>query len=320
MIDVCLLGTGGTMPLPDRALTSLLIRFNGSSFLVDCGEGTQVQLRRAGLSMHDIDVILITHFHADHVTGLPGLLLSMAKSERTEPVTIIAPKGASRVIACLCVTAPVMPFEINIFELDAQSHAFDIKGLKIFARLLDHSVTCFGYSFELARSGKFHPDKARELGIAVENWKRLQRGESVDTDGRTITPDMVMGEPRKGIKLAYCTDTRPTGSMEQLARGCDLFICEGMYAEDNKLKKAREKKHMLFSEAQKAPMCSGFGLRISARRSMIRINTKRMRGGFLRTRLSPMILKGSNSILRNIKALPKAISEVLCNFLSQAAC
>lgn len=249
MIDVCLLGTGGTMPLPQRALTSLCLRYNGSLFLTDCGEGTQVQLRKSGFSMHDIDVILITHFHADHVTGLQGLLLSMSKSERKQPVEIIAPQGARHIINALCITAPAMPFDVRITELTKPNEHFSIKGLDIQAQLAEHSVICYAYSFTLHRSGKFDPKRAIEAGIDVCFWRDLQNGQSIEHNGRLFTPDMVLGSPRKGIKVTYCTDTRPTASLAALAKDSDLFICEGMYADEDKQQMTKEKKHMTFAEA-----------------------------------------------------------------------
>lgn len=245
MIKVTLLGTGGTMPLPERALTALCVRYQGHNFLIDCGEGTQVQLRRAGISIHDIDVILITHFHADHVTGLQGLLLSMSKSERKETVRIIAPKGAADIIRCLCVTAPAMPFPINIIEIVKTYDTFDLFGMKVAAQKAEHSVVCYAYSMQIERRGRFMPERAMALGIDKNKWKLLQQGQIVDG----ISPNDVLGAPRKGLKLTYCTDTRPTAALTELAIGSDLFICEGMYADMEKLSMAREKKHMMFSEA-----------------------------------------------------------------------
>ena len=117
MLDICLLGTGGMMPLPGRWLTSLALRFNGSCMLIDCGEGTQIAMKRAGISSKPFDVICFTHFHADHISGLPGLLLSMGNAERTEPLTIIGPKGVERVVNSLRVIAPELPFDIKFIEL-----------------------------------------------------------------------------------------------------------------------------------------------------------------------------------------------------------
>ena len=257
MLDVILLGTGGTMPLPDRALTSLLLRVGGGNILVDCGEGTQVQLRRCGASMHDIDHILITHFHADHVTGLCGLLLSMSKCERKAPVTIVTPKGGAYIIRCLCVTIPKMPFEIRVTELDGEREEFCAGMLTVTAQSAHHSVPCYAYSFDLKRAGRFDPEAAERLGVEKKLWKTLQRGEIVRLPERTVTPDMVMGAPRKGLKVTYITDTRPSKKLEELARGSDLLVCEGMYADEEKLPMAKEKKHMIFSEASAIASSSG---------------------------------------------------------------
>lgn len=249
MIDVCLLGTGGMMPLPHRALTSLMLRYNGMNVLIDCGEGTQVAIKQQGWSVKPIDVICFTHFHADHISGLPGLLLTLGNAERTEPVTMIGPKRLEKIVNALRMIAPELPFPIRFIELEEDKESFTFNGLRINAFKVQHNITCYGYSIELDRAGKFDVDKAKELGVPMQFWSRLQKGEAVQHEGKSFTPDMVLGAPRKGIKLTYCTDSRPTKGIVENAAGSDLFICEGMYGEPDKENKAREYKHMTFYEA-----------------------------------------------------------------------
>jgi ribonuclease Z len=249
MLDVCLLGTAGMMPLPYRWLTSLMLRYNGSSLLIDCGEGTQIAIKEQGLSFHPIDIICLTHFHADHISGLPGLLLTMGNADRTEPLTIIGPKGLERVIGAVRVIAPELPFEIKCIEMTQQDEYFEINGYHIHAFKAKHNVPCYGYSAEIKRAGKFSVDRAKEQEIPMKLWSRLQKGEVIEMDGITYTPDMVLGPQRKGIKLTYCTDNRPTEAIVEAAKESDLFICEGMYAEKDKLVKAKQNKHMTFYEA-----------------------------------------------------------------------
>ena len=249
MLDVCLLGSGGMMPLPYRWLTALMMRYNGSSVLIDCGEGTQIAVKEKGWSFKPIDVICFTHFHGDHISGLPGLLLTMGNAERTEPLTLVGPKGLERVVNALRVIAPELPFPIEFIELTKAEEELELNGYHIKAFRVNHNVTCYGYSIEIKRAGKFNLEKAQSLNIPKNYWNRLQKGETI-TDGDTVyTPDMVMGAPRKGIKLVYCTDTRPTESIARNAKGADLFICEGMYGEKDKQAKAVTNKHMTFYEA-----------------------------------------------------------------------
>lgn len=249
MLDVCLLGSGGMMPLPYRWLTALMMRCNGSSVLIDCGEGTQIAVKEKGWSFKPIDVICFTHFHGDHISGLPGLLLTMGNAERTEPLTLVGPKGLERVVNALRVIAPELPFPIEFIELTKAEEELELNGYHIKAFRVNHNVTCYGYSIEIKRAGKFNLEKAQSLNIPKNYWNHLQKGETI-TDGDTVyTPDMVMGAPRKGIKLVYCTDTRPTESIARNAKGADLFICEGMYGEKDKQVKAVTNKHMTFYEA-----------------------------------------------------------------------
>mgnify|MGYP000175741557 FL=1 len=249
MLDVCLLGTGGMMPLPYRALTSLMVRCNGMNVLIDCGEGTQVSIKQQGWSVKPIDVICFTHFHADHISGLPGLLLTLGNAERREPVTMIGPKRLEKIVNALRMIAPELPFPIRFIELENDQESFEFNGMRINAYKVNHNITCYGYSLEIDRAGKFDVEKAKRLEIPMPLWSRLQKGETIRDETGIYTPDMVLGEPRKGIKLTYCTDSRPTKTIVENAKGSDLFICEGMYGEPEKEKKAKEYKHMTFYEA-----------------------------------------------------------------------
>lgn len=249
MFDICLLGTGGMMPLPRRFLTSLMCRYNGSNILIDCGEGTQVAIKQKGWSFKPIDVICFTHYHADHISGLPGLLLTLGNAERTKPLTMIGPKGLTRVVNSLRTIAPELPFDIEFIELTENYQTIQFEEYRINAFKVKHNVTCYGYSIEIDRIGKFNAEKAKELNIPIQNWSILQKGEEVVVEGVKYTPDMVMGAPRKGLKVTYSTDTRPVDSIVEAAKNADLFICEGMYGEPDKDVKAREYKHMTFREA-----------------------------------------------------------------------
>ncbi|MCR4908987.1 MAG: ribonuclease Z [Lachnospiraceae bacterium] len=249
MLDVCLLGCGGMMPLPHRWLTSLLLRFNGNNMLIDCGEGTQIAMREKGWSPKPIGLICFTHFHADHISGLPGLILTMGNAERHEPLRIVGPKGVEGICRALLTIAPDIPFPIEYQELSGDTE-FVWNGYRINAFRVRHNITCYGYSVDIDRAGRFDAERAKEFNIPLKLWRFLQKGETVeDEEGRVYKPELVMGPPRKGIKVTYCTDTRPTEAIVRYAHHSDLFICEGMYGESDKDAKAREHKHMTFYEA-----------------------------------------------------------------------
>lgn len=249
MLDVALLGTGGMMPLPNRFLTSLLCRFNGKMLLIDCGEGTQVTNKMLGWGFKSIDVICITHFHGDHVTGLTGMLLTIGNANRQEPLTIVGPKGLREVCEGLLVVARDLPFSIDYIELEKDVEEIVIGDFKIGAIKGDHKLTCYGYSIEILRKGKFNLKKANENQIPKEIWSLLQKGQRVILENREFLPSMVLDNDRQGIKVSYITDTRPRPEMIKFIKDSDLFICEGIYGEDEKLPKAIEYKHMLYSEA-----------------------------------------------------------------------
>lgn len=249
MLDVCLLGCGGMMPLPGRWLTSLMTRYNGSSLLIDCGEGTQVAVKEKGWSFKPIDTICFTHYHGDHISGLPGLLLTMGNAERTEPLTLIGPRGLERVVNALRVIAPELPFPLEFHEIQGPEQTFERKGYRIRAFRVNHNVLCYGYSIEIDRAGRFDVERAKASGVPMKLWSRLQKGECIEAEGKTYRPEDVLGPQRKGLKVTYCTDTRPVDSIWQHGKDSDLFICEGMYGEPDKTQKAIGYKHMTFLEA-----------------------------------------------------------------------
>lgn len=268
MIDIALLGTGGSMPMPDRFLSSLLLKFKGRKILVDCGEGTQVSMRILKWGFKSIDIICLTHKHGDHILGLPGLLSTVGNSERTEPMTIIGPEGIGKIIEGLMVAVPYLPYDINLVEVSRTSIMvnFSSQGIEIMESTdgssqhtdliistleLEHSSPCIGYNFYVPRNPKFNPEKAISYGIPKSLWKNLQIGETVVYNGNTIEPHQVLEGNRKGIKLSYITDTRPTDTIPDFIKESDLFICEGTYGSKEDKERAITNQHMTFSEAAK---------------------------------------------------------------------
>lgn len=249
MLDICLLGCGGMLPLPKRFLTSLLVRHKGKSILIDCGESTQVALHLCGWSIKQIDHILITHFHGDHVVGLPGLLMTMGNNGRTEPVHIWGNPGLQQILDGLLVVCPQLPFSVICHDVTESDYQFQVGELKAQALSVEHRVPCLAYSLSLPRSGKFDAARAKSRQIPLHFWAALQRGETIVDGGRTYYPQDVLGTPRRGLKLTYATDCRPSAQLVQLAQDSDLFVAEGLYGDETKQSGAAEKGHMIFSEA-----------------------------------------------------------------------
>ena len=250
MLDICLLGTGGMMPMPGRFLTAMLARLNGRLLLIDCGEGTQVTMKMQGWGFKAIDVICITHFHADHISGLPGLLLTIGNAGREEPLTLIGPQGLEYIVEGLRRICPELPYPLEFVEIGKDTpNPIKVGEFSISHCLADHMVKCYAYRIDLQRKGKFDIKKAERLGLPKTLWGMVQKEGSVEFDGKVYTADMVLGDARAGIGVAYCTDSRPVDRLCGFIQGVQLFICEGMYGEDEKKQKAKENKHMLFSEA-----------------------------------------------------------------------
>ena len=257
MVEMCLLGTGGTLPLANRALSSLYVRVNGRAMLVDCGEGTQVAIRRLAWGFKCLEGLLLTHYHGDHCTGLPGLLLSLEKAGREETFDIYGPAGLKKVVEGLCVIVPKLSYPVRLHEFPPEGREMEMIGLKIRAFPVNHGIPCYGYRMELARKGAFDPEKAKALGVPVEDWKRLQGGETVRAGMKKIRPEDVMGPPRRGITFVFSTDTRPCETLARYAEGADLAILEGMYAEEEKLPQALKNHHMMFREAAETARTAG---------------------------------------------------------------
>jgi ribonuclease Z len=249
MLDVCLLGCGGSMPVPSRSLTSLLLSFNGRKILIDCGEGTQVSMKILGTGFKKIDTICFTHYHADHVIGLPGLLLTIANSGRCEPLNIIGPIGLRYIINGLLVVAHNLPYDLNLIEIEQRNFQINFGDIKINTIEQEHTVPCIGYSIEVLRKRKFDIKKAIKNNVPKNIWSKLQANESAEEGGIHFVPDMVLGDRRKGIKVSYATDTRPISGLIDFIKASDLFVCEGMYGANEEIEKAMQNKHMIFKEA-----------------------------------------------------------------------
>lgn len=245
MVEVCTVGTGAMKPFPGRWVASLYICCNGYGILTDCGEGTQIALAESHISIHKIDTICLTHFHGDHVLGLPGLLMSMGNSDRKEPVTIMGPVGLRDIVKGLLVTTDWLPFEIKLVEFNTEEGSLKAGPYIIEFFKVKHRVPCYSYRFRIPRAGKFEPEKALSNNVPKKYWSRLQKGEKIEGYNQS----MILGPERKGISIVYSTDTEPVSIIAEYAREADLFISEGTYGDEEKIQKAMEHGHMTFCQA-----------------------------------------------------------------------
>jgi ribonuclease Z len=253
MIEVCLLGVGGMMPLPGRPLSACLFRTGGETFLFDCGEGTQVNWRACGWPYRPTGTLLLSHLHADHVAGLPGVLFQIAHSGRTEPVTIYGPRDTFQIVSHLMSIVGRTPYELRVVELAGGETLELAAGLQLATLATQHRMPCLAYAITQPRAPRFNPERARELGVPLTDWKRLQRGETVGA----ISPADVLGPPRRGVKLSLVTDTRWFDGLAPFVAESDLLLCEAMYAGDEDADKAARRGHMVAGQAARLARDSG---------------------------------------------------------------
>jgi ribonuclease Z len=248
------------MPLPNRHLTSVLLRREGELFLFDGGEGTQVSLRRLNLRWKKISAIFVSHTHADHVTGLPGILMLSSQVDRDDPLVIVGPPRIAEYIeSSRRVLDMYINYEIIVKEISEPGVVYEGDGFRVRAFPLRHTKPCVGYAFEEdSRPGAFHPEKAEALGVPRGPlWSRLQSGESVKAaDGSVVDPGQVLGESRSGRKFSYVTDSLYFSEIAEEVADSDLLVCEGMFERELE-ESAREKKHMTAEQAARIAAAAG---------------------------------------------------------------
>lgn len=245
LIDICLLGNGGMMPLPGRPLSSCLLRVNSETILWDCGEGTQVSWRSSGWAFRPTSTILLSHLHADHIAGLPGILFQIAHSGRTEPVTIYGPPRTHEIVNHLFSIVGRVPFELGVGELSGGEEIDLPGGLRAAVLPVQHRSPCLAWRLDLTRAPRFDPERARALGVPVAAWSRLQAGEPVDG----VEPSQVLGPPRRGLRVSLVTDTALFDDLAGFVADSDLLVCEAMYARDEDADRADERGHMTARQA-----------------------------------------------------------------------
>ncbi len=259
-LEAFILGCGGMMPLPNRHLTSVLLRREGELFLFDGGEGTQVSLRKLNLRWKKISAIFVSHTHADHVTGLPGILMLSSQVDRDDPLTIIGPPRIAEYIeASRRVLDMYINYEIIVKEIAEPGVVYEGDGFHVRAFPLRHTKPCMGYAFEEdARPGAFHPEKADALNVPRGPlWAKLQAGETVTSrDGAEVRPDQVLGEARSGRKFSYVTDTLAFPEISAEVANSDFLVCEGMFERELE-ESAKEKKHMTAEQAARIAAAAG---------------------------------------------------------------
>ena len=258
MLTITLLGTAATMPLPDRALSAVFAACGGHGLLLDCGEGTQAAAHKAGVNLMRADAICLTHYHGDHIFGLPGLLQTLGAQGRTRPLALLGPEGLPDIWAAVRALTGPLPYAVRPQVLQpGKALALDAigtgegwpAGAQLVPFATKHRVKSIGYRLELPRAGKFSPERARALGVPVPQWKLLQKGQTVTVDGRTIQPAEVLGPPRRGLSFVFSGDTAPCQGLMQAAQDADLLVCDATYALPEQEAQAKQWGHSTFGQS-----------------------------------------------------------------------
>jgi ribonuclease Z len=247
-LSVLFLGTAGSMPTVHRAPASLLVRRGGDRLLFDCGEGSQRQLLRS-VGLPDIEHVFLTHFHADHFLGLPGMLKTFALRGRVVPLTIHGPRGLRALMTDLRRIYGKLTYDLRFVEL-LSNDAVEFDRYRIGAYAVEHGTEALGYALvEEDRPGRFDPARAAELGVEPgPQFGLLQRGTPVEAGGRTVRPEDVMGDPRPGRKLVFTGDTEPCEATVAIAHRAELLVHDGTFAEEE-LERARQTGHSTAGQA-----------------------------------------------------------------------
>jgi ribonuclease Z len=261
-MDCVLLGTGGMMPTPERLLTSLAVRLEGKLYVFDAGEGAQIGLKRSHLGVRGLDTIAVTHLHADHVLGLPGILMLRAQMENPEPLTVLGPPGLEEFLRQMQQNLGYYlgyPLRVVEWSESGPREAYRDQRVRIFWEPLKHTRFCLGYRMEeLERPGRFIKGKALALGVPEGPlWGQLQKGREVKLEsGGTVTPGQVLGPARRGRHLAFVVDTRPCKPLYRLCEGVDLAVMEGMFMPEH-ADQAEAKGHLTVREAARIARRAG---------------------------------------------------------------
>lgn len=263
MVDITLLGNSALIPLPERAETAATLMCEGHTILFDCGEGTQCAARNAHVSLIKTDMIALTHYHGDHIFGLPGLLQTMTMMGRTETLYITGPEGIEEALKPIMDLVGWHSYEIKLIEMPEQG----IKLAELFkgwpekahlsAFATDHRIASQGYVFTLDRVGKFMPQRAKELGVPQNMWGKIQKGETIMVGEMPVTPEMVLGPARKGIRFVFSGDTAQCDNLMEASKEADLLICEATYGENEQAQLAVDHGHMNFAQAAEVAKKAG---------------------------------------------------------------